>query len=85
MSPGERRSEAIACARCPNCGASDADRPNFTWWGGMLGPKLLSHAVCRRCRTGFNAKTGTSNTAAIAIYSVAGLVLALVIFAVVRN
>jgi hypothetical protein len=33
------------------------ERPVFTWWGGILGPKLLNHAVCKACRLGFNAKT----------------------------
>lgn len=62
--------------RCPRCGSDHITAPSFTWWGGVLGPKLLDHRVCQQCRFGFNAKTGRSNTAAIAIYTVVLSVLA---------
>lgn len=53
---------------CPRCQGQNITKPSFTWWGGILGPKLLNHAVCGGCGFGFNAKTGKSNTTGIAIY-----------------
>lgn len=55
-------------APCPKCRASSAQRMKFTWWGGVLGPKVLTHVKCAGCGTRYNGKTGTYNTARIAIY-----------------
>lgn len=68
---------------CPRCQAQDIVKPTFTWWGGILGPKLLDHAQCRRCNFGFNAKTGKSNTTAIGIYF--GVIFAIVILVTILN
>jgi len=65
--------------QCPKCGSHDVHRPTFTWWGGLLGPKLFSHAVCRGCGLGFNWKTGKSNATAIGIYFGVGIAIAIVI------
>ncbi len=52
---------------CPGCGG--ASQPvKFTWWGGILGPKLLRHAKCTACGRQFNGKTGADNTTGIVIY-----------------
>jgi len=53
---------------CPRCRGPNVVKPTFTFWGGILGPKLLSHAVCQSCGFGFNWKTGKSNTTGIIIY-----------------
>lgn len=66
-------------APCPQCGNPYGKTPGFTWWGGILGPKLLSHVHCTRCGTGFNSKTGKSNNTAIAIYVGVGLVIGVII------
>jgi hypothetical protein len=50
-------------------------KPSFTWWGGALGPKLFSHVVCLKCRTGFNSKNGKSNRTAITAYVVISFVI----------
>ncbi len=63
-------------APCPKCGAEESNKVGFTWWGGVLGPALLSHVRCGQCGTAYNGKTGQSNTGAIAIYTV--VVLAIV-------
>jgi transposase-like protein len=55
---------------CPKCQSTNIKKCNFTWWGGILGPKLLTHVKCQHCGTTFNGKTGNSNTAAIIIYSI---------------
>ena len=61
---------------CPKCGAESVSPVKYTWWGGILGPKLLHHTKCNSCGYTFNSKTRKSNTTAIIIYSV-------VIFAIV--
>ncbi|HEX6279376.1 MAG TPA: hypothetical protein VFZ49_05105 [Pyrinomonadaceae bacterium] len=58
----------------------------FTWWGGVIGPKVLTHVKCPGCGHGYNGKTGRDNTTGIVIYSVivgiVALALAVVVVAV---
>jgi hypothetical protein len=42
----------------------------FTWWGGLIGSKIINHVSCPACNARFNGKTGKDNTGAIAIYMV---------------
>ena len=44
---------------------------SFTWWGGLIGPRILSHVKCPQCSYAYNGKTGRDNTTGIIIYSVA--------------
>jgi hypothetical protein len=53
---------------CPKCGCPYSAKVNFTWWGGVLGPRMFHHVKCRQCGAGFNSKTGRSNNTAIAVY-----------------
>lgn len=53
---------------CYKCSSSEASPVAFTWWGGVLGPRLLSHVKCAQCGTTYNARTGRPNTVGIAIY-----------------
>ena len=71
-------------APCPKCSAATAERLQFTWWGGILGPKLLTHVKCTACGTKYNGKTGQDNSVYIAIYCVVVgvFVLALVVVVV---
>ena len=62
-------------APCPRCRQFAAEKVSFTWWGGLIGPKLLSHVKCRACGSGYNGKTGKDNTTGIVIYSVVIAVL----------
>ena len=64
-------------APCPFCNASNAEKVKFTWWGGLLGPKLLKHVKCLGCGKGYNGKTGKDNTTNIVIYSVVVALLVL--------
>ena len=57
-------------APCPNCGQTNATPVSYTWWGGVIGPKMLTHVKCQNCNTQYNGKTGKSNTQGIIIYSV---------------
>ena len=59
-----------AFAPCPKCNNAAAERVKFTWWGGVLGPKLLSHVKCGSCGSKYNGKTGKDNSAGIAIYCI---------------
>ncbi|HSU67530.1 MAG TPA: hypothetical protein VLJ39_11705 [Tepidisphaeraceae bacterium] len=70
--PLNYQSPGIACPRCRHT----AYKPvSFTWWGGLLGPKILHHVKCLGCGYCFNSKTGRSNTVAIIVYSVVLLVV----------
>ena len=66
-------------APCPRCGCTFADKVGFTWWGGVLGPRMLNHAKCALCRSTFNSKTGKSNTTAILIYQGVAIAIGLAI------
>ena len=64
------KSMATSYVPCPKCGAVDPKKISFTWWGGVLGPKLLTHVKCEACGTKYNGKTGKDNSLFIAIYCV---------------
>lgn len=65
---------------CPTCGSYDIRKIPCTWWGGALGPALLTHVRCQGCGTRYNGKTGRSNTAAIAVFLVVASVVAAGLF-----
>ena len=65
--------------QCPKCGDTSAEKVKYTWWGGMLGPRLFNIVKCNNCGTSYNGKTGQSSTTAIVIYTVVGLALAIVV------
>ena len=75
-------SQYVPCGRCQS---TDVARMGFTWWGGLLGPKVLNHVKCNRCGATYNGKTGKSNTAAIAIYMVVILVIFFIIGLALAN
>jgi hypothetical protein len=64
-------------APCPKCRNSAAEKLRFTWWGGVLGPKILTHVKCNSCGHKYNGKSGKDNTTGIIIYSVVVAVLCL--------
>jgi hypothetical protein len=76
-----------AYAPCPSCGAEEAKKVPFTFWGGFIGPAPLTHVRCPHCGTAYNRKTGRSNTGAIVIYFVVilGVFIALGILVAVLN
>lgn len=57
-------------APCPACQQQSATRLNYTWWGGALGPRMLTHVKCGGCGATYNGKTGQSNNAKIAAYMI---------------
>jgi len=62
-------------APCPSCRCVFAKRVGFTWWGGILGPKMLTHVKCVQCGQAYNGKSGKSNDTAIAIYLAVSLAI----------
>lgn len=70
-------------APCPKCQATGAERMSFTWWGGLIGPKVLTHVKCPGCGHGYNGKTGRDNTTGIIIYTVIVGVIAIGLMIVV--
>lgn len=66
-------------APCPGCETTLAKKVGYTWWGGFLGPKILSHVRCTSCGETYNGKTGKSNRMAIVLYAVLGLGIGIVI------
>jgi hypothetical protein len=67
-------------APCPNCRCTTATRVKYTMWGGVLGPKLLTHVKCAQCGSKYNGKTGKSNMGAIIIYTVVLFAIAVAVF-----
>lgn len=66
--------------QCPACqSAAEPRQVGFTWWGGLVGAKLLHHVECVQCRARFNSRTGQSNNTAIAIYMIVVGAIALVV------
>ena len=53
---------------CPKCGGA-SERLKFTWWGGVLGPRILTHVKCGSCGRKYNGKSGKDNPTGIVIYS----------------
>lgn len=54
---------------CPRCSQDVVPQPvGFTWWGGLVGAKLIHHVECPACRARFHGKTGRDNTANIVLY-----------------
>jgi len=72
--------------QCPKCQQDVVPSPvGFTWWGGLIGSKIINHVQCPMCSARFNGKTGGDNTGAIAIYMVVVGILAFgIMFAIVR-
>lgn len=76
-------------APCFRCGMRVANKVGFTWWGGLVGPRLLHHVRCAGCGQMFNARTGSSNGRAIAVYvtvcTIGVILLSIALFAAMRR
>ena len=72
---------------CPKCRQDVVPSPvGFTWWGGLIGAKLLNHVACPACGARFNGRTGQDNTTGIVIYMiVVGVIAGALVFAVSRG
>ena len=82
----QRLAESITGPVCPKCRKAVAPRSlGFTWWGGLVGPRLLDHVECPACGARYNGKTRRSNDTAIAIYLVVHVVLIAVVYTLLRS
>jgi transposase-like protein len=71
---------------CPKCASYSVKKIPYTWWGGALGPALLTHVRCQSCGTAYNGKTGRSNSSAIAVYLiVATALVAGIVYLLIRS
>ena len=75
--------DEIAGDGCPKCGSESISKVRYTWWGGLIGSKIINHVQCPQCSARFNGKTGGDNTGAIAIYMVVVGLIAFGLFFVV--
>jgi len=75
----------IPYALCPKCGSDEARPVRYTWWGGAVGPNLLTHVKCASCGATYNGKTGKPNTPAIVVYSIVAIVIGYWLFAVISR
>lgn len=66
-------------ADCPSCGANEATRVHWTFWGGMIGPAIINTVRCGRCSSSYNGVHGDYNTTRVAIYLVVSIVLGLIL------
>jgi transposase-like protein len=66
---------------CPKCASEQAEAIGFTWWGGVVGPKMFNHVKCSKCGTNYNGKTGKSNQQAISIYVILWTIFGIVVIA----
>jgi hypothetical protein len=80
MQQGGRAGPMGEYVACPQCGSNHVTQPSFTWWGGVLGPKIIPVVKCDGCGHSYNGKTGGTNTTAIGIYMVVVTVLMFVVF-----
>jgi len=69
---------------CPSCGSQRAKKINFTMWGSLVGPRLLSHVECCDCSCTYNSKTGRSNFWPIIIYMVSTAAIFLPVYYFLR-
>ncbi len=63
---------------CPQCGQVAGKRVKFAWWGGAIGPAIMSLTKCQACGYQFNAKTGKPTKNAIIAYNVIAYAIAIV-------
>lgn len=65
--------------KCPKCESTQLKRLTYTWWGGLLGPKLIPTTQCQACKAQFNSKTGKPNTRAIVLYYIGVFLVAFLV------
>lgn len=67
--------------QCPACHARAGKKVTFSWWGGIVGPGVMSLHKCQACGCQFNSKTGKPARNAIIAYVVIVNVILLLVLA----
>lgn len=68
---------------CPKCSSNQTKVVKYTWWGGVLAPKLMNLQKCDACNFLYNRNTRKSVTTAIWVYNIVVIVVTLsIVFAV---
>ena len=58
---------------CPRCRQVGANIRTWSWWGGLIGPKIMKQATCMFRKQDFNYQTGKPITGqTILLYMLAG-------------
>ena len=70
---------AGAYRTCRGCGGGPLEEPSFTWWGGLVGHKLLGVEQCKRCRKWWVKSTGQPGDVRVNTYIVVGLILGVLV------
>ncbi len=70
---------------CPKCQGNQTREVKYTWWGGLVGPKMMNLQKCEACRFQFNRKTNKGVLNAIIAYNVILLAIAFVFLFAVAN
>jgi hypothetical protein len=68
---------------CPKCNGQATKEVRFTWWGGVVGPKMMNLTKCTGCGCQFNCKTGKDAMKAIIAYNVVGVIVAALLLVVI--
>lgn len=71
--------------KCPNCDSENTKRITWTWWGGVLGPKLVNLTKCQECNYTYNGKTGKPATNTIVIYLVVSVIIGVAVGLMIAN
>ena len=66
---------------CPGCGSGPLHEPGFTWWGGLVGHKILGVEQCKSCKRWWVKNTAQPGTTRVTVYVVVGIVLGLALAA----
>ena len=45
---------------CPRCQNPLPNKVTMSWWGGIVGPKMVNLVKCPQCKLQYNGKTGAS-------------------------
>lgn len=64
-----------ATNRCPACQTGQLESPSFTWWGGLIGHKILNIHRCANCKKWWVINTNTPGQPRIIIYLIAGFLI----------
>ena len=66
---------------CPKCGGTNAEKIDYSWWGGFIGPRLVHEVRCKNCGKAYNGKTGGSVTRNVVIYTLIFTILVVLLIA----